>query len=327
MDCPLISVIVPVYKTEAYLERCVNSIRNQTYTNLEIILVDDGSPDRCGEMCDTMATQDSRIRVIHKENGGLSSARNAGLDVMTGDYVGFVDSDDWIEAKMYGELYAFLKKTDTQVASCAIRCDTISGDLICYFCGRDTAHMSPHVFEGKDAVKELIQAKLITNSVCDKLFRKEVFGERRFTIGIVNEDYEMMPELIAEVARIAYVPVATYHYTMTQESITRGKFKESRFIELAISRKHLAFYKKKYPDLYVYAAAKHIEIALVLIHLSASSQEFAERRNELIREVKSMVGYSVFCCMNRKTQLKCLFFMVSVHLYIMLMNLFYRIKR
>jgi glycosyltransferase involved in cell wall biosynthesis len=294
---------------------------------LEIILVDDGSPDRCGEICDAMATQDSRIRVIHKENGGLSSARNAGLDVMSGDYVGFVDSDDWIDAKMYGELYAFLKKTDTQVASCAIRCDTTSGDLIYYFCGKDTAHMSPCVFEGKEALKELIQAKLITNSVCDKLFRKTVFDERRFTVGIVNEDYEMMPKLIADAARIAYVPIAAYHYTMTQESITRGKFKESRFIEIAISRKHLAFYKKNFPDLYVYAAAKHIEIALVLIHLSASSQEFAERRNELIREVKSMVGYSVFACMNRKAQFRCLSFMISVRLYTMLMNLFYRVKR
>ena len=246
---------------------------------------------------------------------------------MKGDYVGFVDSDDWIDPQMYSKLYSFLEETNAKVASCAIRCDKPSGELICYFCGKDTAHMSPCVFEGKEALKELIQAKLITNSVCDKLFRKEVFGERRFTVGIVNEDYEMMPELIAEVARIAYVPVAAYHYTMTQESITRGKFKESRFTELAISRKHLAFYKKNYPDLYQYAAAKHIEISLVLIHLSASSEEFEEQRNELICEVKSMVGYSVFSCMNRKAQFRCLSFMVSIRLYIMLMNLFYRIKR
>lgn len=101
---PLISVIVPVYKVEQYLDECVQSIINQTYKNLEIILVDDGSPDRCPEMCDEYARQDSRIKVIHKENGGLSSARNAGLDVATGEYIGFVDSDDFIDKEMYEKL-------------------------------------------------------------------------------------------------------------------------------------------------------------------------------------------------------------------------------
>lgn len=97
MNDPLISVIVPVYKVEKYLDECVESIVNQTYRNLEIILVDDGSPDNCPQMCDDWAKRDARIRVIHKENGGLSSARNAGLDVCTGEYISFIDSDDWLE--------------------------------------------------------------------------------------------------------------------------------------------------------------------------------------------------------------------------------------
>ncbi|HCI64916.1 MAG TPA: glycosyl transferase, partial [Clostridiales bacterium] len=101
---PLISVIVPVYRVEAFLPRCLDSIRGQTYKNLEIILVDDGSPDNCGKICDEYAEMDSRIRVIHKKNGGLSSARNAGLDVAVGDYIGFVDSDDWIAPEMYETL-------------------------------------------------------------------------------------------------------------------------------------------------------------------------------------------------------------------------------
>ena len=96
-----ISVIVPIYKVENYLNRCVESIRKQTYRNLEIILVDDGSPDACGEMCDRYAQEDSRIRVIHKENGGLSDARNAGIEVAAGEYIAFIDSDDWIDDKMY----------------------------------------------------------------------------------------------------------------------------------------------------------------------------------------------------------------------------------
>lgn len=118
MSNPLISVIVPVYKAEPYLQRCVDSIRNQTYSNLEIILVDDGSPDRCGEMCDAFAKEDKRIRVFHKENGGQSSARNLGLNNMTGTYVGFVDSDDWIEPDMYEHLHDILVTHNAQISCC-----------------------------------------------------------------------------------------------------------------------------------------------------------------------------------------------------------------
>lgn len=107
---PLISVIVPVYRVEPFLPRCLDSLRNQTYRNLEILLVDDGSPDNCGKICDEYAEKDHRFRVIHKENGGLSSARNAGLDAATGEFIGFVDSDDWIAPQMYETLLSALIK-------------------------------------------------------------------------------------------------------------------------------------------------------------------------------------------------------------------------
>ena len=105
-----ISVIVPVYKVESYLEQCISSIIKQTYKNLEIILVNDGSPDNCGKLCDIYAKKDSRIKVIHKKNGGLSDARNVALDIATGDYIGFVDSDDWININMYEVLINEAKK-------------------------------------------------------------------------------------------------------------------------------------------------------------------------------------------------------------------------
>lgn len=116
---PKISVIVPVYKTEGLLDRCVESIVGQTYKNLEIILVDDGSPDNCPAMCDEWAEKDSRIRVIHKENGGVSSARNAALDIATGDYIGFVDSDDWIEPEMYSSLIQKISESGKNIALCS----------------------------------------------------------------------------------------------------------------------------------------------------------------------------------------------------------------
>ena len=116
---PKISVIVPVYETEGLLDRCVESIVGQTYKNLEIILVDDGSPDNCPAMCDEWAEKDSRIRVIHKENGGVSSARNAALDIATGDYIGFVDSDDWIEPEMYSSLIQKISESGKNIALCS----------------------------------------------------------------------------------------------------------------------------------------------------------------------------------------------------------------
>ena len=117
---PKISVIVPVYKVEKYLDRCVESIVNQTYKNLEIILVDDGSPDNCPVMCDEWAEKDERIRVIHKENGGLADARNAGMNIATGDYIGFVDSDDWIEPNMYEVLLKNALKYDADISRCGL---------------------------------------------------------------------------------------------------------------------------------------------------------------------------------------------------------------
>ena len=122
---PLISVIVPVYKVEAYLGRCVESLLSQTYGNLEIILVDDGSPDNCGQICDTYAARDTRIRVIHKENGGLSSARNAGIDVARGEYLGFVDSDDWVDVHTYEWLLNMALEENVKLV-CAGRYDYYS---------------------------------------------------------------------------------------------------------------------------------------------------------------------------------------------------------
>ena len=117
---PLISVIVPIYNVEKYLDRCVDSIINQTYKNLEIILVDDGSPDNCPQMCDDYAKKDSRIKVVHKENGGLSDARNVGMEVATGEYVSFIDSDDYISLDFYETLLETIVDNDSDIVECGV---------------------------------------------------------------------------------------------------------------------------------------------------------------------------------------------------------------
>ena len=129
----LISVIVPVYKVEKYLRECVDSILAQTYTNLEIILVDDGSPDNCGKICDEYAQNDSRIKVIHQENGGLSAARNAGLDIATGKYIGFVDSDDYAELNMFEELHKRIIENNADLSICGVK--KFGMESRCFFYG------------------------------------------------------------------------------------------------------------------------------------------------------------------------------------------------
>ena len=130
---PLISVIVPIYKVEKYLNKCVKSIINQTYKNLEIILVDDGSPDNCGKICDKLAERDDRIRIIHKKNGGLSSARNAGIEIANGEYIGFVDSDDYIDNDMFETLYNNIKDNNADLSIIGYQIETIDNKVIKYF--------------------------------------------------------------------------------------------------------------------------------------------------------------------------------------------------
>ena len=150
MNNPLISIIVPIYNVEVYIRNCVDSILGQSYENIEIILVDDGSPDNCGDICDEYGSKDKRIKVIHKKNGGLSSARNAGIDIATGDYLGFIDSDDWIESDMYESLYTALTSHKADISVCGRY--IVEGSRITTISDSEKAE----VFTRSEALSELV---------------------------------------------------------------------------------------------------------------------------------------------------------------------------
>ena len=325
MNNPLISVIVPVYKAEAYLERCVNSIINQTYKNLEIFLVDDGSPDNCGQICDEYAKADSRIRVIHKQNGGQSSARNAALDVMTGDYVGFVDSDDWIEPSMYERLMSLVQEFGAEISVCGVQCDWSNGKTVFYNDEYPACQEVEH-WNKIDALRELTLSKKITNAPWNKLFESRIFDGIRMREGWVYEDFEIMPKCVERADNIVYDPTPLYHYIMTDESTTRGTFQKRRFVEADVSREIVEHYKKNYPELTGYVIARHVEICLVLIHASAKAKEFADLRKELINEVKRIKASVFFNFLNKKTKIKYLLFKLNVKLYMCFMELYYKHK-
>ena len=266
MSEPLISVIVPVYKAENYLEKCVQSIRSQTYKNLEIILVDDGSPDRCGEMCDAFAGEDSRIRVFHKENGGQSSARNLGLDNMTGEYVGFVDSDDWIEPDMYQRLYELIIRHNAQIACCGIQNDFPSGKST-YFNPAYPQDQRILTYNTLDALRETMINTRITYSPCDKLYHRSIFQDLRMTVGKIYEDMEILPKCVERASCVVYDPTPCYHYIMTESSTIRGSFQPRRMAEADVAWEKAEDYRIRYPALYHQAVGCYISICISFICL------------------------------------------------------------
>ena len=218
---PKISIIVPVYNVEKYLRKCVDSILNQTFKDFELILVDDGSIDTSGKICDEYNLKDNRIKVIHKENGGLSSARNAGLDIAQGEYIGFVDSDDWIELDMYEELYKICKENDTDVGIVGINYGGAS---------EKKKSKKIEIYSNKLILDDLVynKGKEITWPAWNKLWLKKVIGESRFKEGRIYEDGLFLYSLSFKIKKVAKIDYEAYNYRMDNESITRSKISKKQ---------------------------------------------------------------------------------------------------
>lgn len=205
---PLISVIIPVYNVREYLERCVRSVCLQSYRNLEIILVDDGSSDGSGDICDALALEDERIRVLHTGNGGQGAARNRGLDIARGEYIGFMDADDYADSDMYSFLYDLIldSGTDTQISVCGH-----------YFekNGKDRRHHGKYtkiVCDRDKSIKLLVKDRLLMNYVWDKLFRKDLLEGIRFEEGVLFEDISFVYKPVYKAERIVICDAPKYHY-------------------------------------------------------------------------------------------------------------------
>ena len=226
---PLISIIIPVYKVEEYIDECVESIVNQSYKNLEIILVDDGSPDNCPAICDEWAKKDQRIKVIHQKNAGQSAARNAALKIATGEFIGFVDSDDFIDRDMYKILYEALSGSTAKISSCYfLRTDGSKSD--------ETLKVSPlKTYSVNEALREFFLKREIGSAVWDKLYRREVFDNIRFPEGETNEEYPMFIPLIVRSSGVVHTGKTLYKYRMRGGSTTDSTWKTDADIIL----KHL----------------------------------------------------------------------------------------
>lgn len=207
-----ISIIVPVYKVEKYIDICINSLVNQTYENLEIILVDDESPDNCPAICDEWAKKDERVKVIHKQNGGVSDARNVGLKEASGDYIGFVDSDDVVSVDMYKTLIELVKENNADVSICQYD-EFMDGKEPLY-----TYDNKYHVLDSNDTLKELFCKNTVANVVWNKIYKRELFNDIKFPIEInCGEDLYVTHKLIIKSKKIVITSSKLYGYMVNRK--------------------------------------------------------------------------------------------------------------
>lgn len=225
MSRELISVIVPVYKVEAYLDRCIKSVLAQTHQNFELILVDDGSPDRCGEICDEWSRRDGRIKVLHKENGGISSARNHALQIVKGEYISFIDSDDYVSCDYLSYLLSLFSHSE----NCAV---TACNHYVLRG-GKSSPNSSPHkdisVFSQKEAFEEVLFHGCIDVSGWGKLYRRDVFSKLRFPEGRIYEDTWIFGDILNRTESLVFGKKCCYFYEIRENSITTSHFREESF--------------------------------------------------------------------------------------------------
>lgn len=240
----LVSVIVPVYKVEKYLDRCVESIINQTYRNLEIILVDDGSPDHCPAMCDTWAERDSRIRVIHKANGGLSDARNTGMSVANGEYISFIDSDDWIAPRFYEKLLEAIERDGSDIATCTVEMLWEDGAPPKMLTEKINCVLVPN-----EAQAELLAEHKLKQPVWYKLYRTSLVKNIPFEKGKYHEDVFWSYQAVGTAKKISVLDYVGYYYWQRKGSIMGEGYSIRRLDRVEAICRRYEYFEKYFPEL------------------------------------------------------------------------------
>lgn len=276
---PLVSVIIPVYKVEQYLQKCIESVCGQTLEALEIILVDDGSPDNCGRICDEYATRDSRIRVIHQRNGGLSAARNTGIRIAQADIIGFVDSDDWIEPDMIELLYRNLCKENADISVCGIYWHN-KGNV------SEKGDKTYAVQSSKEAIESVYRLPGVKMNVWNKLYRKHLFHEICFPEGRINEDVYVTVRLLDAAKKTVLDMQPKYHYMIRPGSITTAHYHPALFDGVEGALENYRFLQEKYPELAGIARQRWINAHFTVLIAMLKCREPVDREEEVIAFLK-----------------------------------------
>lgn len=282
MQNKLISVIVPVYKVEKYLNRCIDSIIKQTYHNLEIILVNDGSPDNSGKICDEYVKKDKRIKVIHKPNGGLSDARNYALEIAEGEYIGFVDSDDYIKEDMFQTLYDLCEENKADISIISFY-EMIEDKVIAV---RNSGELQ--IMDKIEAIKELLIDTKIQSYAWNKLFRKELFVGTRFPTGKNFEDIATTLILFEKCNKIVRLEKPKYYYVRRNDSIVGIRNYKTYHDYMEVIWDKYLYLKDKYPSIEVYNAYNFI-INMIWVYTIIVSYDIKELYSEFDKRYKDFV--------------------------------------
>ncbi len=271
----LVTIIVPIYKVEPYLHRCIDSVLNQTYTNLEIILVDDGSPDRCGEICDEYAEIDSRIKVIHKINGGLSDARNSGIDIAQGQYLSFLDSDDWIGEKYVEILYGLLEETNSDISVCNfIRISSEETKA-------NSSKNEIHEFSNIEALEQFADEFYVQMVIAAcKLYRTCLFKDIRFPVGRIHEDEFTTYKLLYKAKKIVMTTAELLYYWQREDSIMGSSSSLKQNLDALDSFEERAEFLKEVGlnELSDKTYALEFDLCTLYINQKAASNEIADKK-------------------------------------------------
>lgn len=287
MQKELISVVIPVYNVEDYLERCIQSVINQTYSNLEIILVNDGSTDKSGDICDKYSKIDKRIIVIHKKNGGLSDARNAGIERATGKYIAFVDSDDYIDKEMYEIMYNNLIQNNANISIVNRYYTFPNGEKVLRY--KINEHIK--VMNNIEAIEEMNSFSTFDMAAWDKLYEKNLFDTIRFPVGKLSEDFYIMYLILEKSKKVVFDSTPLYYYFQRENSITRNKKINFDFAKAA--KEQMNYIEGKYPELEKCVKSAYLSANLTVYnsHLKQNVRPDKEVVKEIKKEIKRYYPY------------------------------------
>lgn len=290
MSKPDISVIIPVYNVAPYLRRCTDSVLSQKGPSLEVLLIDDGSTDGSGALCDAIAGEDDRVQVVHKPNGGLSSARNAGLDLAQGHYVSFVDSDDYLEEDAYRDLVHLAQKFQVPLV-CGGRFDVEEET------GAKQLGLCPEkegLLSGENLVRRIFTWNGLDSSACDKLFERSLFEGIRFPLGMINEDVAIIYQVCLRAGSGGLLPRPFYNYCHRSDSITTAQVSQKDFHLASHGRKIMKDLKKNAPQLLPearYLLIRGLAHPMQLCIIAGVQKEYAQEYDRCRRELRKQLSF------------------------------------
>ena len=309
----LISVIVPVYNVEAFLKKCVDSLLCQTYQNLEIILVNDGSTDGSGQLCDQLKNKDPRIVVIHKENGGLSSARNVGIAVAKGDYLGFVDSDDFVEPDMYETMLEAAQRNGMDIACCGREIDVFGIKT-----KQEFTLDREKIYHREAAVEAMLYLQEMDVSACDKLYARHIFDGIAYPEGKISEDAAIIFDILQKANGIVHVGKPFYHYIFRRNSISKARYSERKYDIYTNMTATMDFISKHYPQFTKACKVYVCTCVSSAVELLRTDKEAKQRFQDHYVGFMKMFNYGFWATMTssqtpNKTKLRILLIKLHMH--------------